>query len=573
MMRLPATPMMPRLYDRRVGWFTTSVLDYGRPEHEAVRRSYIHRFRMEKRDPAAAVSESVKPIVFWIDPSTPAWLVPWISAGVEEWRPAFEEAGFRNAISAQRPAAGDTTWSMHDARYSMIYWRPSTFPNATGGQIVDPRSGEILKAEVNMYHNIMSLMRSWYFIQASPLDARARSLPFPDSLMGRLVQNVVAHEVGHALGFPHNLKASSMYPADSVRSPSFVRRMGHSPSVMDYARFNYVAQPEDSVPVETLMPRVGPYDRFAVMWGHRPIDDARSPDDELPTLDRWASAQDTLPWLRFSTEGAFNDPGDQTEAVGDADAVKSSTLALKNLDRVMAYLLPAAERPGRDYTLVRELYDEAVTQWSRYMGHVAAVVGGADAQERYGTGPRFAPLPRARQREAVRFLGNNAFRTPRSFTDPALLRRLEPVGVVARIRSAQASVLNSLLMDARLARLIEYEALAASPDEAYTVADLLGDLRASIWSELSDSRVRVDVYRRNLQRAYIEVVARYLVTPTGVRIGAVGAASDARALLRGDLIELRLAIRSAVSRAGDANTRLHLRDLDHEMGMVLEPAR
>lgn len=570
LLRLPETPMMPRLHDRRVGWFHTTVVDYGRPEHEAVSRRYIHRFRLEKKDPDAEVSEPVKPIVYWIDPATPGWLVPWMRAAVEEWRPAFEAAGFRNAIEARIPPPNDSTWSMHDARHSVIYWRPSTVANATGTQIVDPRSGEILRAEVNMYHNILSLMRSWYFIQASPLDPRARTFPFPDSLMGRLVQNVVAHEVGHSLGFPHNHKASSLIPADSVRSAAFVQRMGHSPSVMDYARFNYVAQPEDGIPLESLVPRVGPYDRFAVMWGHKPIPGASTPDDELPTLERWASAQDTAPYLRFSTEGAFNDPGDQTEAIGDADAVKSSTLALRNLERVAEWLLPAAEQPGRDYTLVRELYDETVAQWGRYMGHVASAVGGADSQERYGTGPRFTPLSRERQREAVRFLTRNAFTVPSWFTDRELLRRLEPAGGLARVRSAQTRVLNSLFAESRLGRLIEYEATAASPDEAYTIADLLTDLRAGVWTELENGRPRINVYRRNLQRAYLDAAGRLLSPPAGATSGV---ASDARALVRGELVELRSAIRAAIPRAADANTRLHLTDLELEIGRVLEPDR
>jgi hypothetical protein len=583
MLKLPEQPMMPRLADKRVGYFSTALIDYGRPEHETVTRRYIHRFRLEKKDPAAEISEPVKPIVFWIDPATPAWLVPWVKAGVYEWQPAFEDAGFRNAILAREALSreAEPDWSMHDARHSIIYWRPSTVPNATGTQTVDPRSGEIIKAEVNMFHNIMSLMRSWYFIQASPLDPRARTFPFPDSLMGRLVQNVVAHEVGHALGFPHNMKASSGYPADSVRNPSFVRRMGHSPSVMDYARFNYVAQPEDAIPIETLIPRVGPYDRFAVMWGHKPIPGAKTPDDELPTLDDWARAQETQPWLRFSTEGAFNDPGNQTEAVGDADPVHSTELALKNLRRVMTYMLPATERPGHDYTLLAELYGEAVIQWGRYMDHVAALVAGADSQERFGTGTRFRPVSKQRQREAVQFLNENAFRAPDYFTDPELLRRIEAEGVIGRIRSAQALVLGSLLSEPRLVRLIEYETLAAHASEAYTVADLLQDLRTGIWSELATPSPRIDVYRRNLQRAYLETIAYHFqpaprtssasLIVLDFSFGPPPFTSDVRPILRGELLELQRDIRGATARTRDAITRLHLRDLDFIIGRLLDP--
>src|SRR5690606_2722700 len=492
MLRLPEQPMMPRLHDRRVGFISTSLVDYGRDEHRAEERRYIHRFRLEKKDPSAEVSEPVKPIVFWIDPATPEWLVPWVKKGVEAWQPAFEGAGFRNAIVAREAPTPeeDPDWSMHDARHSMIYWRPSTVQNATGGQTVDPRTGEIMKAEVNMYHNVMNLLRNWYFIQVGPLDPRAQTLPLPDSLMGRLVEYVVTHEVGHAIGFPHNMKASSTYPADSLRSVTFLRRMGgHVATLMDYSRFNYVAQPEDGIPVELLIPQVGPYDRFAVLWGHKPIPEARTPDDERPVLDRWARMQDTIPWFRYETPDAPNDPGDLTEAVGDADAVKSTTLALKNLRRVMDMLLPVAERPGEDYDLLRELYGQAVGQWGRYMGHVAAVVGGAESQEKYGTGVRFMPVSKARQREAVRFLNANAFATPAYFIEPEILRRVKAEGAITRIRDAQARVLGMLLNETRMNRLMEYEALARRSEDAYTLADLLADLRAGVWTELSAGSV------------------------------------------------------------------------------------
>ncbi len=585
MLKLPEQPMMRRLHDKRVGFGSITFIDYSRTEHKAQDLRYIRRFRLEKRDPNAEVSEPVKPIVFWIDPATPDWLKPWVKAGIETWQSAYREAGFSNAIIGQYapPPEEEPNWSPYDARHSIIYWRPSTTQNATGGQVVDPRTGEILKAEVNMYHNVMNLLRNWYFIQVGALDPRAQKLPLPDSLMGRLVEYVVTHEVGHAIGFPHNMKASAMYPADSVRSASFLRRMGgHVATLMDYSRFNYVAQPEDRIPPELLVPNVGPYDRFAVMWGHKPIPGARTPEDEWRTLDSWSRMQDTIPWFRFTTEDSPNDPANMTEAVGDDDAVKSNGLGMKNLERVMKMLLPVAEKPGQDYSVLEELYSNAVSQWGRYNGHVAGVVGGASTQEKYGTGPRFEPIPGAKQREAVRFLTRNAFQVPEMFLDPAILRRIEAEGIVGRIRRAQAGVLNSLLSEARLNRLIEYEAIDKS-GQNYTVADLLTDLRTGVWGELGDSRVAIDVHRRNLQRAYLEAIERTLNPPPppaaegpGGGPGGPGGQqparfeSDVRPILRGHLVELDRQVQDALPRAADGMTRLHLRDLHMEIEKLLD---
>jgi Met-zincin/Domain of unknown function (DUF5117)/Domain of unknown function (DUF5118) len=580
MLKLPEDKMMPRLHDARVGFGSITYVDYSRPEHRAEERRFIRRFRLEKQNPQAEVSDPVEPIVFWIDPATPEWLVPWIKTGIEAWQPAFREAGFSNAIIGREAPSveEDPDWSPFDARYSIVYWRPSTVANATGGQVEDPRTGEILKAEVNMYHNVMNLLRNWYFTQVGPLDPRAQKLPMPDSLMGRLVEYVVTHEVGHAIGFPHNMKASAMYPADSLRSASFLRRMGgHVATLMDYSRFNYVAQPEDNIPPELLIPQVGPYDRFAVMWGHKPIPGANTPDEEWATLDRWSRMQDTIPWFRFTTAGAPNDPFALTEAVGDEDAVKSNTLGLRNLRRVKDMLLRVAERPGQDYELLDELYGNVIGQWGRYNGHVAALVGAAETQERYGTGPRFDPVEEARQREAVRFLNENAFRVPAWLVDAEILRRIQAAGFVARVRQAQAGVLNSLLSANRLNRMIEYEAIDES---GYSVADLLADLRPGIWSELQASRVEIDVFRRNLQRAYIETLGRQINPPPAAEQGPGGDddddepsfTTDARALLRGHLVELDDAIEAALPRAADGMTRLHLRDLRTEIENILDPS-
>jgi len=565
LLKLPEDPMMPRLYDSRVGYFTADRIAFGADAHTTRRVQNIRRFRLEKADPAAEVSDPVRPIVFWVDRATPEWLVPWVMRGIEEWQPAFEAAGFSNAIVARRAPSPeeDPDWSPRDARHSIVYWRPSTTRNAIGEQVVDPRSGEILKAEVSIYHDVMALLRNWYFVQASAVDPRARTLPFPDSLMGRLVQHVVAHEVGHAIGLQHNFKASAMVPADSVRSVSFLRRMGsHTPTIMSYSRFNYVAQPGDNIPVDLLIPSVGPYDRFAIMWGHRPIPGATTPEEELPTLHAWASVQDTVPWYRYQTPDATNDPANVTEAVGNADPVTSSRLALRNLERVVVTMIEAAEQPGEDYSLLRELYDAAVTQWGNYMRHVVALIGGADSRETRGTGPRFFPIPRARQVEAMAFLRDHAFRPPTYLLDPEILRRLEPSGALSRIASAQSLILADLFNDVRLSLLVEYEALAARPGDAYTVADLARDTRAGVWGELSDERVRIDVFRRTLQRSHIGALGR--VVQSGLQ-------SDARPILRGELIELDRLIERALPRAADTATRLHLEDARHMIASIIDP--
>jgi hypothetical protein len=567
MVKLPERPMQPRLFDERVGYFSVRQVDYSQDEHRSPNRRFITRWRLEKQDPEAAVSDPVTPITYWIDPATPPKWVEYMKQGVEAWQPAFEAAGFSNALIVREAPSveDDPEWNAEDARYSVIRWLASTTENAYGPHVHDPRTGEILETDIQFHHNVMNLVRDWYFVQVAPLDPRAQSLPLPDDLMGELLAYVVTHEVGHTLGFQHNMKASSLYPVENLRDPEWLATMSHTPTLMDYARFNYVAQPEDDIPVADLIPKIGPYDTWATMWGYKPIPDATSPDDEVPTLDEWAREQDDTPWLRFTTAGAgAADPGQLTEAVGDADAVEATRLGLKNLERVAAMLLDATSAPGDPYDDLEAVYGRLVGQWATEMNHVAAVIGGFRSQQKHfgQNGVRFTAIPRQTQADAMAFLNDHAFLTPMFLVDPEVLRRIEPVGVLDRIKRGQTRVLRALLNAGRIERLVEQEAIDGPA--AYAPTDFLADLRNGLWRELDAAQVRTDAYRRGVQRAYLELV-------DGQLNGRTPADGDARPFLRGELRTLDRTIAGALVRVSDRATRLHLEDARDQIARTLTP--
>ncbi|MBL8048540.1 MAG: zinc-dependent metalloprotease [Chthonomonas sp.] len=544
---LPEKPMMGRIADSRVGYFTNSFTDYDAPNTQGVRQyEYITRYRLEKKDPKAAMSEPVKPIVYYLAPEIPTEWREACRQGVQDWNVAFEAAGFKNAVIC-KDAPNDPEWTPEDARYSVIRWAALPIANAMGPSVTDPRSGEILNAHIIMWHDILKLQQEWYFAQASASDPRARRLPFPNDLMHELVRFVVAHEVGHTFGLPHNGKSSAMIPTEWLRDAKWTADNGTCTSIMDYARFNYVAQPEDKA---TMIPRIGKYDKFSIKWGYMPIDSARTPWDERPALDNLAAAQVTDPTLRFYDNFSSSDPTAQSEALG-SDAVIASTYGVANLKRMVSYVLPMTTRLGEDNSETARIHGALVEQMGNYVGHVMAVVGGQEVIDwRSGRGGEtFNPVSPEYQRRAAKWLMSNLLTAPTWLTPKSIMGKISNDGGYSLQNSFQARAISGLLQDGRLNRMVINE-MRTGPG-AYRVADLMSDLSAEVWRELATPAAASTPFRRQVQRTFVNTLV--------LKLG--GPPSEIRSNTRVQLEASRDALNAVLPRVTDKAMAAHYRDL------------
>jgi uncharacterized protein DUF4953/uncharacterized protein DUF5117/uncharacterized protein DUF5118 len=582
---LPKVPMHSRYYDDRVAYFSTGFTDFDADPQGVKDISLITRWKLEVK-PAdidkfkkGELVEPVKPIIYYIDPATPEKWVPYLIQGVNDWQKAFEKAGFKNAIIAKRAPTKqeDSTWSLDDARFSAVVYKPSDIPNASGPHIHDPRSGEIMESHINWYHNVMNLLRNWYLIQASPSDPRARTGKFDDELMGQLIRFVSSHEVGHTLGLPHNMGSSSATPVEKLRDKAYVEANGHTSSIMDYARFNYVAQPEDKIGPAGLYPRIGDYDLWAIEWGYKPIMD-KTEDEEKSTLNEWVKQRYDNPRLRFYFQNGA-DPRAQTEDLGD-NAMKAGEYGIKNLKYILPKLPEWLNVKGEDYKELSDVYNEVITQYSRYLGHVATNIGGIITNYKTTDQPGavFTVNPKATEKEAVSFIQKQLFETPTWLLNKTILEKTV-TPVTDRISTLQDSYLGNLLSTARLQRLVS----SVNRDPAsYRLDEYMDDLKKGIFTEIA-ARRPIDNYRRNLQKSFVERLGG-IINPGPALAGLTGGGfniafgpvidvrkSDILSVAKGTLRSLKAEISASLAGYSDRMSRYHLQDLNERIDRILNP--
>ncbi|MEH6408307.1 MAG: zinc-dependent metalloprotease [Leeuwenhoekiella sp.] len=561
MVLLPDDKMQPRIADNRVGWFTTKKYDYNSDALKSDDYEIIRRWRLIPKDIEAykkgELVEPIKPIVYYLDPATPEKWRPYFKQGIEDWNKAFEVAGFKNAIIAKDPptAEEDPEFSPEDVRYSVIRYVASTTRNAIGPSVSDPRTGEIIESDVIWYHNHLRSYRNRFMIEAGAQNPKARTLNTPEDEIGEMMRMVIAHEVGHALGLPHNMKASSAYPTDSLRSASFTQKYGLTPSIMDYARVNYVAQPEDKGVRYIRM--MGQYDLYAINWGYRYLPDSETSKAEKPTLDRWILAHAGDPIYEFGSSRGI-DPQSQTESLGD-DQIKASEYGLANLKKVVPNLIKWTSADGYGYDDLDEVYGELTNMWRGYIYHVITNVGGVYETRKTSDqkGVVYENVPKSIQQNAVEFLNTQAFTTPKWLLNEAILQRIEPSGAIDRIQKLQTRSLNYLLDENRIKRMISNE--QANGPDVYSALNMLNDVRKGVFSELYTSK-RVDAYRRNLQRSYIDAAAGYLENLQKEDDNTI-IKSDVIALMRGELQKLKTDIQLRKSASNAPLSVYHWEDL------------
>ncbi|MBB2145456.1 DUF5117 domain-containing protein [Pedobacter sp. LMG 31464] len=588
MVILPKVPMKARYADPRVGYFTVGYTDFDLNPQGVKEIDLIKRWRLEPKPQDVAkykrgeLVEPQKQIVYYIDPATPKKWVPYLIAGVNDWAKAFEKAGFKNAVVAKEAPtfAQDSTWSIDDARHSAIVYKPSEIANASGPSISDPRSGEIMESHINWFHNVQSLVHDWYMIQTAAVDPRSRKMVFSDELMGDLIRFVSSHEVGHTLGLLHNYGSSSTVPVENLRNKKWVEENGHTPSIMDYARFNYVAQPEDNITAKGLYPRIGDYDRWAIEWGYKYYADTKSPEDEVARLNNAVieSAKNRRLW--FGTESNPDDPHSQSEDLGD-NAMKASDYGIKNLKVILPNLPTWTKEANEGYDNLANMYGQLTTQFGRYMGHVAKNVGGIYENPKTveQAGEIYQRTPAATQKEAMDFLNRQLFTTPKWMLNQSILDNIDqnPLEVVSKL---QSTTLNRLLGNSTLSKLVAAE--AADGPTAYKITDLFTDLNGAIFTELK-SNAAIDVYRRNLQKAYVEkLIAIVKPAPAaattvvfagrggGAPSGLTASQSDVLSVVKGQLRDLNSSIKSAAASQADSLSKFHLLDLTDRIEGALD---